>query len=467
MPKLTIAAGEEQWVYEIFGDEPDVTLGRGAANAVQLHDGTASKHHASIRLIEGHWKLVDMESRNGVRVNGRFMNQHWLVDGDTVHIGDVMLHYATDGAPSGPPASMRAAAPVAPVAPSGGGSLPMTPVAVGGAAVAPAPAAPVSRTPVAPTAATVPARPSRARADRGPRDDYDDDGEGRRPRRRRNQNSPAIMVLGGLGAIAFLWLMFTLLSTGSDINQDVRVKAGNMAADYKLKEAVAYAEANGDPTAPFWEELELDIRKWKRQIAMMPDVARNKEAATWFEMNIERQAKTKDRSGPQSKGALSPKEIADLLREFLVAYGDTSKARQLVAREPTLRHYKEYQEWMLANARSDVDPVSIVRAVENQVDDAAARHQYGDAVKVLESLKARQRLLVIPDKAEEVRRRANDKIATVRRQARAAFDELMRKVDSLAANGENRRAKRLLQDVVDTWGLPNLISEAEVRMGEL
>jgi hypothetical protein len=459
VPKLTIAAGEEQWVYEIFGDEPDVTLGRGAANSVQLHDGTASKHHASIRLIEGHWKLVDIESRNGVRVNGRYKNQHWLVDGDTIHIGDVMLHYATDGAPSGPPESMRAAAPAAPAV---SGSLPMTPVAIGATpARTPVPAAPAS-----PTAATLPARPARGRSERRMRED-DDEGEERRPRRRSNQSSPALMVLMGLGAIAFLALMFALLSGGKDINQSVRVKAGKLAADYKLKEAVAYAEANGDPTAAFWDELELDIRKWKRQIAMQPNVQRNKEAATWFEMNIERQANTEDRSGPQSKGALSPSEIAALLRQFLETYGDTSKARQLVAREPTLRHYKEYQEWMLANASSDADPVSIVRAVETQVDDAVARHQYGDAVKILESLKARQRLLIIPDKAEEVRRLANDKIATIMRQARSAFDELMRKVDNFAANDENRRAKRLLQDVVDTWGLPNLISEAEVRMGEL
>ncbi len=459
MPKLTIAAGEEQWVYEIFGDEPDVTLGRGAANSVQLHDGTASKHHASIRNIEGHWKLVDIESRNGVRVNGLYRNQHWLVDGDTLHIGDVMLHYATDGAPSGPPDSMREAAPLSAAVPAVSGSLPVTPVAVG----AP-PTAPGRRMPAAaPAGAT---QPARGRGERRQRDD-DEEREERRPRRRTSQNSPVIMVLGGIAAIAFLGLMFALLGGGKDINQTVRVKAGNMAADYRLKEAVAYAEANGDPTAAFWEELELDIRKWKRQIAMMPNVQRNKEAATWFEMNIERQAKTEDRSGPQSKGALSDSEIADLLREFLETYGDTSKARQLVAREPTLRHYKEYQGWMLANARSDVDPVSIVRAVETRVDDHAARHQYGDAVRILESLKARQRLLVISDKAEEVRRMANDKIATVRREARSAFDQLMRKVDNLAADGENRRAKRLLQDVVDTWGLPNLISEAEVRMGEL
>ena len=47
MPKLYIDEDGQTSVYEIL--ETEVTIGRGAANAVQLRDPRASKHHALIR----------------------------------------------------------------------------------------------------------------------------------------------------------------------------------------------------------------------------------------------------------------------------------------------------------------------------------------------------------------------------------------------------------------------------------
>ena len=44
MPKLVIQEGAQQSVFELFEDE--ATIGRGAANAIQVVDSRASKHHA-------------------------------------------------------------------------------------------------------------------------------------------------------------------------------------------------------------------------------------------------------------------------------------------------------------------------------------------------------------------------------------------------------------------------------------
>ena len=52
VPKLYIAENGEESVYEIFDDE--VSLGRGAANDVQIHGSAASKMHAVIRKLQGH-----------------------------------------------------------------------------------------------------------------------------------------------------------------------------------------------------------------------------------------------------------------------------------------------------------------------------------------------------------------------------------------------------------------------------
>ena len=51
MPTLYIDESGKTWVYEILDDE--VTLGRGAANAVQLRDDRANKQHAAIRRVQG------------------------------------------------------------------------------------------------------------------------------------------------------------------------------------------------------------------------------------------------------------------------------------------------------------------------------------------------------------------------------------------------------------------------------
>ncbi len=82
MPKLLISDASEEYVYEIFDDE--VTIGRGAANSVQVADTHASKHHGVFRRIRDHWKFIDLESSNGTRINGAFLNQAWLFDGDEI-----------------------------------------------------------------------------------------------------------------------------------------------------------------------------------------------------------------------------------------------------------------------------------------------------------------------------------------------------------------------------------------------
>ena len=80
MPRLTIQEAGEPVEYDIL--DPEVTIGRGAANAVQLTANGVSKHHAVVRRVRGRMKLVDLESLNGTAVNGRVLNQRWLMDGD-------------------------------------------------------------------------------------------------------------------------------------------------------------------------------------------------------------------------------------------------------------------------------------------------------------------------------------------------------------------------------------------------
>ena len=89
--------------HELFDDSPEVTVGRGASNAIQIADGHASKVHFVLRRIRARWKFVDLESKNGTRVNGHFHNAHWLSQNDTLTVGAVVLRFDSEGEPSGPP----------------------------------------------------------------------------------------------------------------------------------------------------------------------------------------------------------------------------------------------------------------------------------------------------------------------------------------------------------------------------
>lgn len=68
-----------------------VLVGRGADCRIVLNDAKCSRRHCEIFPWEGGYKLVDLESRNGTRVNEVLVNQRILAHGDQIKIGDAVL----------------------------------------------------------------------------------------------------------------------------------------------------------------------------------------------------------------------------------------------------------------------------------------------------------------------------------------------------------------------------------------
>lgn len=75
---------------------PDQTLGRGRAATIVLPDPTASRVHARLTLSRAGAAIVDLSSRNGVRVNGvRIDGRAFPVRaGDEVGLGETLLALA-------------------------------------------------------------------------------------------------------------------------------------------------------------------------------------------------------------------------------------------------------------------------------------------------------------------------------------------------------------------------------------
>lgn len=62
-------------------------IGRGEDCDLQIQDASISTHHCELQFDGHYWTLVDLNSRNGVRVNGDTVKKHLLRAGDTLIIG--------------------------------------------------------------------------------------------------------------------------------------------------------------------------------------------------------------------------------------------------------------------------------------------------------------------------------------------------------------------------------------------
>jgi pSer/pThr/pTyr-binding forkhead associated (FHA) protein len=68
-----------------------VRIGRGAENndvALPKEFRSISRQHIEIRKEAGGYLLLDLDSGNGVRVNGQKVDTIFLKDGDEICIGD-------------------------------------------------------------------------------------------------------------------------------------------------------------------------------------------------------------------------------------------------------------------------------------------------------------------------------------------------------------------------------------------
>jgi hypothetical protein len=102
MSKLHILSGVlEGKIIELV--EERITLGRALDNMVRLEDGTVSHHHAMLLLEDGTYKLRDLNSTNGTRVNGMRIVESRLNNGDQVRLGSVEMRFESDTRKSSQP----------------------------------------------------------------------------------------------------------------------------------------------------------------------------------------------------------------------------------------------------------------------------------------------------------------------------------------------------------------------------
>jgi len=92
MAKLKIRDGRgEESEHELVDDI--TTLGRSSANIIQVKDSEASRQHCKIEKDGGSFKLIDLGSRNGTKLNGTKVTTQTLKPGDKVVIGKFAMTF--------------------------------------------------------------------------------------------------------------------------------------------------------------------------------------------------------------------------------------------------------------------------------------------------------------------------------------------------------------------------------------
>jgi predicted component of type VI protein secretion system len=64
-----------------------VLLGRSRECDIMVNDPNVSRRHAELRSEGGRWSVVDLGSTNGIKLNGRRVEQRELSDGDKLTLG--------------------------------------------------------------------------------------------------------------------------------------------------------------------------------------------------------------------------------------------------------------------------------------------------------------------------------------------------------------------------------------------
>jgi pSer/pThr/pTyr-binding forkhead associated (FHA) protein/tetratricopeptide (TPR) repeat protein len=85
---------------EFILDRASLVIGRTQENDIVLNHKSISRHHAKVIRDGDRYVVVDLESANGVRVNGAEYERVELQSGDVVELGHMRMRFATADDPS-------------------------------------------------------------------------------------------------------------------------------------------------------------------------------------------------------------------------------------------------------------------------------------------------------------------------------------------------------------------------------
>jgi pSer/pThr/pTyr-binding forkhead associated (FHA) protein len=94
-PKIVVLSGRDAGTEHPIEHERCI-IGRGPGVDFAFDDSAMSRQHAAIDFADGNFRIQDLGSTNGLRVNGDAMQSCELGHGDRIEIGSLELQLVID-----------------------------------------------------------------------------------------------------------------------------------------------------------------------------------------------------------------------------------------------------------------------------------------------------------------------------------------------------------------------------------
>jgi len=419
VPHLTVQDQSREYLHQIESDR--CTIGRAETNTIPIGDAKASKEHCAIVRRGDRWKLVDLESKNGTKVNGAYRNKAWLEHDDEVAIGATRLRFGVAGARR---AATRAGTPAGAGAGAGAG-------AVDGDAFA----------------------GEEGRAAEG-------------GRYRRDDPADKLLKYGGfvLGAVVIMLIAGYYMKQASDDPYNVTLlrRADELVARGDFQGALDYLEANVDAGGAGYYEVVKRMDELRQRLPVVvsqqkEDEAKRLVARLGMKIKGYHQGKTR---------TTSPEEILEICRELKTEYADTEQTRQ--AREV-------WPAWFAGKVPE--------RAVDYIAGDAKLRRDWEETLRradeyrredrFLQAIEAVTRFVTVrealmpADELQHYEKARDQRVRAYEKLAESAYYERDRIARDLVKARRYDEAVQQFQRVVDRFGIDRFVRKAQERIAEI
>jgi len=457
MARLMVSFQNAEFAFDLRGDV--VRVGSGSNCGLLLKDPAVGKEHLEMRRAGPAWKLIDLESASGTRVNGLYVNKHDLKAGDVVSIGSARLTFLADEGVAAAPIPGAAAAPA---------PIPQ--------AYAPAPAyAPPAAAYAAPApvyAAAPPAQQARRPAGRGrgrdrdrDRDDDRDDRDRRSRAPRRDGGGSAMMVLLlflAAGGAIFLVIQFTREDLKVDPNSELVKQAAALEAKGDWEALLAY-DGRGEKSFPdSYRQIQFTVERAKRNWAVVKGERATAEAEETFASQIK---------GPRENGTIESSSLVLRCDDFIQKFPDHPKANEAnfirisLTGEPS-------PAWVAsrggtAAGKGFVSVSTLLDAAEAEAGRRMARNQFVGAYAVYDMFLKKCTNSVMADYQAEFKASIAKKKIYVEQKAKDLFDKMEERAMVLDDRKRYEEEEALYKEARDTIALGENIKRCDDEITRL
>lgn len=97
MIKLSVFEKNEPFTELEIHEDEEVSIGRSDKNRLVLKSDRISREHCKIHFSSGKWKVTDLESYNGTRINDKKIDEAVINDGDIIQLPEFTIEIAIQG----------------------------------------------------------------------------------------------------------------------------------------------------------------------------------------------------------------------------------------------------------------------------------------------------------------------------------------------------------------------------------